>query len=283
MPHSENRAIQKEFSVVSRGYTVGNARRDSREDREILKWLELRPSDRVLDAACGAGILGRVIAPRVRSVFGLDLCWQMIERGRALRGRTASGPVFTVGTVTQLPYRARSFDLVICSYAFANFSSPLDVLCEFARVIKTRGRIAITEILAPKSRAQRVYLNRIEGFRGGLPARILGMDDFLALFREARLKVVSVACHRRRRTGLEWLRQSPAAANRDQARRLWQLLAESICGDSAGLHPRRENGDIIFYHATASFLLRLQRPYRRSARGKAEAPLGRACPRYEGA
>jgi ubiquinone/menaquinone biosynthesis C-methylase UbiE len=256
MSYSENHAIQREFSIVSRAYTAGTARRDSREDREILKWLEPRPSDRVLDAACGAGTLGRALALRVRSVFGLDLCRQMIERGRALHSSTGSGLSFTVGTVTQLPYRARSFDLVMCSYAFANFSNPLEALSEFARVTKARGRIAITEILAPEEPERRVYLNRIEELRGGLPAKILGIDDFVALFRKAGLKLVSVNHRRRRRTGREWLRQSPAAANRKQAHRLWRMLAESISGDLAGLHPRRQGDDIIFYHATACFLLR---------------------------
>jgi SAM-dependent methyltransferase len=263
MSHFEHRAIQKDFSIVSRAYTAGNARRDSREDREILNGLAPRSSDRVLDAACGAGILGRVLAPRVRAVFGLDLCRQMIERGRTLRHSTPSGPIFTVGTVTQLPYREGSFDLVMCSYAFANLSDPLETLTEFARVIKPRGRIAITEILAPEDPDRRAYLNRIEGLRGGLPARILGMDDFLVLFRRARLRLISVSHYRRRRTAREWLRQSPAAADQKHARRLWRTLDDSVSGDLAGLHPRRENGDIVFYHKTACFVLRLQSSTRR--------------------
>lgn len=255
----EIQAIQREFSIVSRAYTAGTAGRDSREHREILKWLKPRPSDRVLDAACGAGIFDRVLAPHVRKVFGLDLCSAMIERGRALRRETASNPMFTVGTITQLPYRAHNFDLITCSYAFANCTNPLDVLREFARVIKPRGRIAIIDVVAPEEPERRGYLNRVEELRGGLRAKIVAMDEFLVLFRKARLKLVSIHHCRRRRSGREWLSQSPAAADAKKARQLWRMLADSIGGDRAGLHPKLAGGDIIFYHTTAWFLLRLER------------------------
>jgi hypothetical protein len=33
------------------------------------------------------------------------------------------------------------------------------------------------------------------------------------------------------------------------------MLIDSIEGDKAGLHPRRAQGDIVFYHTTAWFLL----------------------------
>jgi ubiquinone/menaquinone biosynthesis C-methylase UbiE len=263
MASLENHAVQQEFSIVSRAYTAGMARRDSREDREILSWLQPRPSDRVLDAACGTGILDRALARRVRKVFGLDLSWQMIERGCELRGVTPSGPIFTVGSITQLPYAARSFDLITCSYAFANLPDPLDALVEFARVVKPRGRIAIMEVVAPEEPNRRAYLNHVEELRGSLRAKILGTDEFLALFGKARLRLVSVYHHRRRRTGREWLSLSPAATDGKKARQLWQMLADSISGDRAGLHPRRAGNDIIFYHATAWFLLR---PQRRAAR-----------------
>lgn len=246
--------VEREFAHLSSAYTSQRARRDYRENIAFREWLPLRPHEIVLDAACGPGILGRALLPSAQSVFGLDLCPRMIQQGRTLAGRR-QGPIFTIGTVTQLPYRSHSFDLVACAYAFANFRHPLKVLREFARVTQPGGRIAIIDLIACSHPARRAYLNRLEALRSRSYTRIFSAEEFLRLFARAGLRVISVRFQRRRRNCREWLAQSPAARNSARARQLRRMLTGSIEGDQAGLRPHRSGRDIIFYHPTAWFLL----------------------------
>lgn len=256
MASAKYRAIQKDFSSIAPGCSAGSVRRDYRESRELVEWLRVRARDRVLDAACGTGVLDVVLAPHVRRVFGLDLCRQMIDRGRELHRRIAPEPAFTVASVTQLPFCVHSFDLVTCSYAFANFPDPLVVLAEFARVTRPGGRIAIVEVVAPEEPARRESLNRLESLRGRLQAKIRSLDEFGSLFRKAGLAVISIQLRRRRRTAGEWLRQSPAAADPKRARLLRRMLADSMCSRQTGMNSRIASRDFAFYHRTAWFLLR---------------------------
>jgi SAM-dependent methyltransferase len=173
-------------------------------------------------------------------------------------GTATSGaqPLLTVGDVEQLPYASKSFQLVVCSYAFANFSDPLKVLREFIRVLDDKGRIAILEVVAPEDSAIRSRLNLIEGLRGDCYTRILDRSQFTELFRVAGLRLESSQFHRRYQNWREWLRLSPAAADPKRAHLLRETLIQSSEQGGDGLIKRREDGEIMLRHETAWFLLR---------------------------
>ncbi len=251
-----SRSIQREFARLLKTYTRLAADRAHREAREIVSWIHPWPDERVLDAACGPATLARAMAPFAAQVYGLDLCPPMIQAARKLQRNPNSPLFFTVGVVERLPYRNQSFQLVTCAYSFANFPDPLRVLQEFARVTRRGGRIAVIDVVAPEDVSRRAYLNHLEALRGHIYTRFLSRAEFVNLFRRARLRLESSRLQRRRRHFRDWLRLSPGAANPQRAHRLWQMLVDSIEGNKAGLNPRRVQGDIVFYHTTAWFLLR---------------------------
>ncbi len=250
------RTIVREFTRLSRPYTRISAGKAHREAREIAAWLNPRRGERVLDAACGPGTLARAIAARAARVAALDLCPAMLHAARQAHPNSLPVAHFTLADVEHLPYRAGSFDLVTCTYSFANFPAPLQVLEEFRRVTRRGGRIAVVDLLAPEDSAQCSYLNRLEVLRGRLYTRILRRSEFLDYFRQAGLRLESLLVRKRRRNLHDWLRQSPAAANPHRARQLRRLILESINGDKAGLCPRKLQRDVVFHHATGWFLLR---------------------------
>lgn len=250
------RRIQREFTRLAPVYTRLAAHRAQREIRELVAWIRPRRDERALDVACGPGTLARALAPLTARVCGLDLCPKMVQAASSIRGRAPSPPIFVVGDSAHLPCRSRCFDLVTCTYSFANFRDPLGVLREFARVSTAGGRMVVADVLAPEDPAQCEYLNRLEALRGHFYTRVLTQREFLELFREARLEPETSRIQSRRRSFREWLRLSPAAAQPERARRLRRLLLESIDGDQAGLHPRRIASGIVFHHTTGWFLLR---------------------------
>jgi ubiquinone/menaquinone biosynthesis C-methylase UbiE len=252
---SLRKSIRQGFDKIAAAYAPIRTSTGGREAREFVRWIHPRRRDCVLDAACGPAILARRFIGKVKRVCAVDICERMIH----LTCRPA-GPgtklLPTVADVEQLPYASKSFQLVTCGYAFANFPDPLKVLREFARVTEDNGRIALLEVIAPEDPVNCSQLNLIESLRSDFYTRILGRSQFIELFRAAGLRLECSEFHVRYQNWHEWLRLSPAAADRKHARRLREILLQSSTQGKAGPITRREDGKIVLRYETAWFLLR---------------------------
>jgi SAM-dependent methyltransferase len=105
-----------------------------------------RPDDRVLDVACGTGIVARRIAPRVQAVTGLDLNEGMLAVARAADPSIE----WIAADAAAIPVPDASFDLVICQQGLQFFPDRAAALRELARVLAPGGRLAIAAWRAPE-------------------------------------------------------------------------------------------------------------------------------------
>ena len=81
--------------------------------------------ERVLDVACGTGVVARYAAPLVGptgSVVGLDLNAEMLTLARAMPQRDGVTIVWRDGNATALPFPDASFDLVCCQQGLQYFA-----------------------------------------------------------------------------------------------------------------------------------------------------------------
>lgn len=102
----------------------------------------LSPGQRVLDVACGTGVLAREAAGRVRpngGVIGLDRNEGMLEVAR----RQTSDTEWRLGRAEALPFPSRSFDAVISQFGLMFFEDRIAALEEMFRVLPPGGRLAI--------------------------------------------------------------------------------------------------------------------------------------------
>lgn len=244
------RRVPQEFDRLASAYARFSKQKSGREASEIIDWVRLRPHGFVLDAACGPGFLARTLAQRDARCFALDISPRMLELARFNDSR---GMVpFTLGEVEALPFGAGTFDLVTCTYAFANFWKPLAILSEFARVIRPDGRIAIVDVVAPENLRRRLRLNRVEALRSHLDTRIRSRTEFLKLFEAAGLVVLRSACHRRFQKVCEWLELSPAL-RRQSAARIRSLLGKPQRSEPS---PKQTGREHYVRYSSEWFLLR---------------------------
>jgi len=103
---------------------------------------DIRVGYRVLDVACGTGILTRVAAERVNQsgqVVGLDINEEML----AVAQRKASQVTWQHGQAEELPFDDAYFDVVVCQFGLMFFEDRAAAIREMARVLKPDGRLVV--------------------------------------------------------------------------------------------------------------------------------------------
>jgi ubiquinone/menaquinone biosynthesis methyltransferase len=92
-------------------------------------------------------------------VVGLDVTRRMIELARQKGARTRRPPVFLVGDMVALPFRAGVFDVVTTGYGLRNVPDLTCALDEIHRVLKPGGEALSLDFNRPDNRLIRaVYL-----------------------------------------------------------------------------------------------------------------------------
>jgi SAM-dependent methyltransferase len=110
------------------------------------------PGHRVLDVACGTGVLAREAASRVGPtghVTGLDLNADMLAVAR----RLCPGIDWRQGDAAKLPFEDNAFDAVVSQFALMFFPDRVAALREMWRVLAPRGRLAVA-VCAPIARSK---------------------------------------------------------------------------------------------------------------------------------
>ncbi len=154
--HDENQ-VRKYYGWRASNYDAGT-RFEVEHHLEAVRLAEIKPGQRVLDAACGTGRatieLAKAVGPTGR-VDALDLTEAMLQQARSKVSKSALTNVsFMRGTVRELPYPDQSFDLVYNGYMFDLI--PRDgftpVLGEFKRVLKPEGKLVLVNMSKPDNR-----------------------------------------------------------------------------------------------------------------------------------
>lgn len=111
---------------------------------ETLKRMDIKPHDKLLDIGCGTGSLLQAITesyPLVK-VVGVDLSVEMLK---VAQNKQIKDSALIASQAQCLPFRSKSFDIVVSCNAFHYLRKHEECLSEIARVLKPQGRIVITD------------------------------------------------------------------------------------------------------------------------------------------
>jgi SAM-dependent methyltransferase len=108
-----------------------------------------RPGERVLDVACGTGVVTRLIAQQVGRtgrVVGLDLNPGMLAvaaSNAAKEPPTSALLTWQEASATKLPFPDAVFDIAYCQLGLQFFPDRLSALREMHRVLESDGRLGL--------------------------------------------------------------------------------------------------------------------------------------------
>lgn len=109
--------------------------------------IRLTENDKVLDVACGTGIILRVIGERVPNIsrlVGSDLNESMLDVAKNLTEHAKYKPEWHQGAVSKLPFEAGSFSKCFCQQGLQYFPDKVAALKELRRVLMPNGTLIIT-------------------------------------------------------------------------------------------------------------------------------------------
>lgn len=139
-PFKELKAVQREdwssFAPVEMMTIMPAAK--------LVKFAEISPGQRVLDAACGTGVVAITAARQGAKVSGLDLTPALLERARENATIAGVDVDFVEGDVETLPYPDAGFDVVVSQFGHMFAPRPAIAVKEMLRVLKVGGRIAFS-------------------------------------------------------------------------------------------------------------------------------------------
>jgi len=201
-------ALYGEIRRAAFGEDLGqNSWLTASELETFVGWLDPTPRARLIDIACGSGGPSLRIARLTEcEILGVDIEEKAIAvaREQALAQGLAARVMFDrVDAGQSLPFQAGSFDALICIDAVNHLPDRVHVLADWARVLKSGGRLLFTDpivVTGPLSNDEIAVRSSIGYFLFAPP----GEDE----------RLIEAA-------GLELLRREDVTENMAQVARRW--------------------------------------------------------------
>jgi ubiquinone/menaquinone biosynthesis C-methylase UbiE len=200
---------------------------------------------RILDLACGPGVVCESLAAEALQVVGVDLTPEMLRRARE---RCAGHPnaEFREAAVEALPFRDGEFDAVVTRLSLHHFEEPRAALREARRVIARGGRLVALDIVASEDREEACLHDALETLRDPSHVRFLPPSGMREAVSGAGFEIrVEERWDQPREFG-EWAAVVAAARSLDALEPVMAALARA--GVRAGIDLRAEAGAVRFTH-----------------------------------
>ena len=229
-----------------------------------LEELELSPGDRVLDIACGTGIVARVAKERLADagyIVGVDISPDMLAVARAVEPAID----WREGNGSALPLRdGEQFDVVVCQQGLQFFPDKPAAAAQMRRALAKDGRLAVATWRPDDEIPFFRELRRVaERHLGAIADQRYGFGDAAALeallrdagFHGVRSRTISRTI--RFKDGAPFLRLNTmalvgmSAAGKDMGDQERKRVVEEIVSESApALQPYSDGSELAFELST---------------------------------
>lgn len=238
---------KREFARQAAGFASSAATTDREQVLRLTEAIGPDGSGRVLDLACGPGIVTVELAAAAQEVVAFDLTPEMLAKARERCVRAGRGNVvFKEGSATHLPFADNCFDAVVTRLALHHFQDPGAVLCEMRRVVKAGGMAVVADVVSSEDNGKSSLQNAIEVLRDPSHVRMLPTSELIALVRAGGLTIEKQETWDKPRELEEWLGIVADAGRVGPLRTIARALARA--GEDAGMGLSLVNDAVVFFH-----------------------------------
>lgn len=202
---------------------------------------------RVLDVACGPGVVTAAIAPRATSVVAFDATEEMLEKAGARCAKAGLRNVlFRRGDAESLPFEDGQFDGLVTRLAVHHFANPQRAIDEMFRVLRPQGIAVIADVVSSEDADESSLQNAIERLRDPSHVRMLPASELNACVNRSGFSVLRHAIWYKNREFEEWMGIVNDPHRTEPIRAIVRALADA--GRSAGMGLAVQNGQVVFFH-----------------------------------
>ena len=158
-------------------------RKTHRALRRIVAEL-IGPEDRVLECACGTGLLTEVIAGKCRALTATDFAPQMLKRAEK-NCATYGNITFRQANIIALEEPDGAFDKVVAGNVIHLLDEPLKALSELNRVCRDGGQLIIPTYMNSDRKGKTSTFASAVGTAGADFKRQFTLDSYRQFFLDA--------------------------------------------------------------------------------------------------
>jgi ubiquinone/menaquinone biosynthesis C-methylase UbiE len=240
--HEHKKQILDQFTRQAQPFAAAPVHSDEDSLRILAEAVDVSADDRVLDVACGPGIVACMLAARAEHVTGIDVVAAMLDQARKLQARKGLQNLsWELGEATNLPFEDGAFSLVVSRYSFHHLLEPAQVLKEMTRVCRPGGRVAVADVTPDADKAQ--AYDQLEKLRDPSHTQAAPLERLQALGDEQGLELRKLTNYRLE-VGLEELLAAsfPPEGNADRIR---QKIRADVGSNRLSANARWEGDSLI--------------------------------------
>jgi ubiquinone/menaquinone biosynthesis C-methylase UbiE len=244
--------VASEFARQAPTFEKWADQADDRVAERFQSALGAAAHGKLLDVACGPGVVTAALAPGAASVVAFDATEPMLEKARQRCAKAGlTNVAFKHGDAERLPFADEEFDGVVTRLAIHHFAEPQRALDEMFRVLRRGGSAAIVDIASSEDASESNLHNAIERLRDPSHVRMLPASVLLAGLVNAGFRDIETATWDMNRELEEWLAIVSDPFRVEPIRAIVRVLAEAEL--SAGIGLSVKNGKIAFFHRWCMF------------------------------
>lgn len=156
------KCIQEEFSKQAGKFEKSSFFRNKEINKTMLAFGKETVGEKVVDLACGSGLLTEELANNGWKVVAMDITKEMLN---IVKKKNIPGVEIIRGNANKLSFDNNEFNGVFTRLSFHHFEDPQNVMREIKRIIKNDGIIVIGDILSVGNIKARKLHNAIEKLR----------------------------------------------------------------------------------------------------------------------
>ncbi len=146
-PRLQRRVQRYGWDKASEFYEAYWSKQLEPAQRRLLEMADIQRGERVVDVACGTGLVSRPAAEAAGptgSLIGTDLSEQMVEAARSeAQSRGLDHASFVRMGAEDLDLPNESFDVGLCALGLMYVPNPVTAMAELLRVLRTGGRTVV--------------------------------------------------------------------------------------------------------------------------------------------